>query len=249
MTDSSNSSPKSQFQTASETAYSGAAELWAIEGALKKYNQDLVSKLSQYFKGSSRILEFGAGIGTLARIWSEKTHIKPECLEIDINLQKIVLERGLVCYGDLNDADGIFDGIYTSNVLEHIEHDEEILRQLNDRLKVGGIIAVYVPAFMCLYSSMDLAVGHYRRYGARELCQKLESAGFTVKHQSYSDSIGFLVWWYLKKRGSKGGNELSNHRALSMYDKLIYPLSSFIDFIGFKYLFGKNLLVVAKKEN
>jgi len=247
MTYPSNSAPKAQFQTASETAYSGAAELWAIEGALKKYNHDLVVKLSRYFKDSSRILEFGAGIGTLARIWNEKTHVKPECLEIDVNLKKVVLERGFICYGDLNDAAGVFDGIYTSNVLEHIEHDEVILRQLHDRLKVGGIIAVYVPAFMCLYSGMDLAVGHYRRYGARELCQKLESAGFTVHHQCYSDSIGFLVWWYLKKRGSKSGNELSNHRALFMYDKLIYPISSFIDLIGFKYLFGKNLLVVAKK--
>jgi SAM-dependent methyltransferase len=243
-----NSTPKTQFQTASETAYSGAAELWAIEGALKKYNQDLVAKLSQYFKGSSRILEFGAGIGTLARIWNDKTHVKPECLEIDVKLREVIEERGLLCYGDLAEADGFFDGIYTSNVLEHIEHDEVILRQLHHRLRRGGTIAVYVPAFMCLYSSMDLAVGHYRRYGARELCQKLESAGFTVLHHSYSDSIGFLVWWYLKKRGSKGGNELSNHRALSLYDKFIYPLSSFIDLIGVKYLFGKNLLVVAKKE-
>jgi SAM-dependent methyltransferase len=248
MTSSSNAPPKAQFQTASETAYSGSAELWAIEGALKKYNNDLVAKLSRYFKGFPRILEFGAGIGTLAEIWSDKTHLKPECLEIDSNLREVIRQRGFICYSDLGEIKGFLDGIYTSNVLEHIEDDEIILRQLHHRLRLGGTIAVYVPAFMCLYSNMDLAVGHYRRYDARELCQKLESAGFTILHQSYSDSIGFLVWWYLKKRGSKGGNELSNHRALSMYDKFIYPLSSLIDSIGFQYLFGKNLLVVAKKE-
>ena len=248
MTYSSNRSHKTQFQTASETTYSGATELWAIERALKKYNQDLVAKLSHYFKGSTKILEFGAGIGTLARIWNEKTHIKPECIEVDASLREVIRERGLVCHGDLADVNAIFDGIYTSNGLEHIEHDEAVLRQLYQRLKVNGTIAVYVPAFMCLYSSIDLAVGHYRRYESRELCQKLESAGFTILHKSYSDSIGFIVWWYLKLRGSKSGDELSNHQALSLYDKFIYPISSFIDLIGSKHLFGKNLLVVAKKE-
>jgi hypothetical protein len=241
----SNSSNK--FQTSSETSYSGAAELWAIENALSTYNQKIVSKISGFFTTSSRILEFGAGIGTLARIWGQQTNTKPECLEIDPNLQRIIRDRGLSCYGRLEDIGGLFDGIYTSNVLEHIEDDCFTLSQLYDKLKEGGIIAVYVPAFMALYSNMDLAVGHYRRYRMNELSQKLQNAGFRITYQSYSDSIGFFVWWCLKMRGSNGGDELSNHRALSIYDKYIYPLSSLFDSLGFKYFFGKNLLMVAKK--
>jgi SAM-dependent methyltransferase len=241
------SSAMTNFQNTSDVSYSGAAELWAIEGALKKYNVDLVNKLSYYFHDCLRVLEFGAGIGTLAELWAKKTGVTPQCLEIDPDLRRIIQKRGLICFDKLKNVDGVFDGIYTSNVLEHIEHDGIVLGHLYEKLKDNGVIVVYVPAFMCLYSNMDLAVGHYRRYSAEELCLKLKIAGFQVVLQRYSDSIGFIVWWYLKIRGSQGGSELSNHHALSLYDKFIYPVSAFLDACGMKFLLGKNLMVVAKK--
>jgi len=242
----SKSAPKN-FQTSTDTNYSGSNELWAIEGSLIKYNLDLVNKLSSFFNNRLRVLEFGAGIGTLARLWGIKTGTMPECLEIDQNLNQVIQSRKLICYNSMDDIEGEFDGIYTSNVLEHIENDQVVLDQLYAKLKNGGVIAVYVPAFMCLYSNMDLAVGHYRRYSSSELCNKLKAAGFKVTHRSYSDAIGFFVWWYLKIRGSKVGSELSNHKALAAYDKFVYPISSFLDGLGLKNFIGKNLLVVAKK--
>jgi hypothetical protein len=247
MNDSLSTPSKKKFQTSTDTEYSGAHKLWAIEKSLTQYNISLVKKISSFFKGCPRVLEFGAGIGTLAELWTKKTGSMPECLEIDQNLNKVIERKGLICYSKLEAIKGDFDGIYSSNVLEHIEHDELVLSQLYNKLKIGGVIALYVPAFMCLYSSMDLAVGHYRRYSSIELCEKLERAGFKVIHQSYSDAIGFFVWWFLKIRGSKNGGELSNHTALSLYDKFVYPISAFLDGIGFKFLFGKNLLVVATK--
>lgn len=240
--------PATKFQTNTDTNYSGAAELWAIEDSLAGYNNNLVKKLSSFFDNHHRVLEFGAGIGTLARLWQKKTGMMPECLEIDQNLSQVIRDRGLVCYDNLDEINWEYDGIYTSNVLEHIEHEEIILRQLYEKLKYGGVIAVYVPAFMCLYSNMDLAVGHYRRYRSKELCNLLESVGFKVIHHSYADGVGFFIWLLLKLRGSKGGVELSNHKILAAYDKFIYPFSSFLDGLGIKYLFGKNLMVVAKKN-
>ena len=239
--------PPEGFQNSRDTSYSGEAELWAIEKSLTKYNRDLVSKLSDYFKSCVRVLDFGAGVGTLATLWAKATGIAPECLEIDQNLNKVVQARGFVCYDNLGVIGGVFDGIYTSNVLEHIEEDQVILGQLFGKLKQGGVIAIYVPAFMCLYSSMDIAVGHYRRYSSNDLCGKLQSVGFKVLSLRYSDSLGFFIWWYLKLRGAKSQNQLSNFRMLAIYDKFIYPISRFFDEIGFKYFLGKNLLVVAEK--
>ena len=241
------SNKKTSLQTASDTNYAGVAELWAIEESLKKYNADVVHKLTRFFNNRLRILEFGAGIGTLAELWSNKTGITPECLEIDVDLNRVIQERGFICYENLDDIGGLFDGIYTSNVLEHIEDDGAILGKLYEKLEENGILAVYVPAFMCLYSNMDLAVGHYRRYTAKDLCGKLESSGFEIIHQSYSDGVGFFVWLYLKMRNRHGGGELSNYKMLSIYDKFVYPISCFFDAVGIKRLFGKNLLVIAKK--
>ena len=237
----------SKFQTNTNSKYSGVAELWAIEDSLAGYNRDLVKKLSGFFDNRRNILEFGAGIGTLARLWQKETGTIPECLEIDPNLSQVIRDRGLVCYDNLDEINSKYDGIYTSNVLEHIENESIVLRQLHGQLKYGGIIAIYVPAFMCLYSSMDLAVGHYRRYRAKELCKLLETSGFKVIHHSYADGVGFFIWLFLKLRGSKGGEGLSNHKALAAYDKFIYPVSSFLDRLGIKYLFGKNIMVIAKK--
>ena len=49
---------------------------------------------------------------------------------------------------------------------------------------------ITVPAFMCLWSSEDDAAGHYRRYRLAQLCDLLESQGFTICYRSYF--MGFL---------------------------------------------------------
>jgi len=237
------------LQSDKNTTYSGASELWSIEGALKNYNYNLVGVMTSFFKRTDRILEFGAGIGTLAILWSEQTGVVPECVEIDPNLRKELSKRNIACYANLTELTGCYDGIYTSNVLEHIEDDVSALINLREKLKPESNIAIYVPAFQFLYSKMDSAVGHYRRYGKKELRQKLESAGFNVKHIVYSDSIGFFVWVLLKLMGSEAQDSLSNIDALIRYDKYILPLSKFLDKVGFKYILGKNILAVAKRNH
>ncbi|MBM3590534.1 MAG: class I SAM-dependent methyltransferase [Alphaproteobacteria bacterium] len=67
-------------QTCSKNNYAGTDELWAGEKYLINYNQDLISKLTKNQHKSNDVLEFGAGIGTLANLWLRETGIKPECL-------------------------------------------------------------------------------------------------------------------------------------------------------------------------
>ena len=239
--------PSRNVQTEDRTDYSGVRELWANEKFLINYNHDIVSKVSRHFAGSSDVLEFGAGIGTLSQLWLSKTGVRPECLEIDESLQKIIADRGFHCYGSLDAIAKAYDGIYTSNVLEHIEDDAATLKKLHRLLKPGGILAVYVPAFMLLYSHIDAAVGHYRRYAKKDLLRKLEQAHFKVLEYRYVDSIGFFAWLALKIIGSKQGGGDDLDRNLRIYDKYGYPLSTFLDELVFKHLFGKNLLVIARR--
>ena len=99
-------------------------------------------------------------------------------------------------HGDLASAtaDRRFDAIVLINVLEHIEDDDEALREVRDGLEPDGRTAVLVPAFELLYSRFDAAVGHYRRYRLPELVAKAEGAGLTVQEARYVNSAGFFAW-------------------------------------------------------
>lgn len=229
-------------------SYSGIKELWAIEGSLHRYNNQIIEKILSYLGIGNRILEFGAGIGTLAELWHRKIGVRPDCVEIDENLCIILEGRGFKCYRHLSDAPDNYDGIYLSNVLEHVEADVEALTSLKEKLKKGALIAIYVPAHQFLYSPLDKAVGHYRRYGMRELVRKVESAGFSVEYRSYSDSIGFFMLMVLKVLNKKRSeNAMSNNVLLRIYDRFIFPISNILDCIGFKYIIGKNLFLVARR--
>ena len=237
----------SSLQTEENSNYAGAAELWANEANLPLYNLDIVRKLSNEVDPNARVLEFGAGIASLAQIWVKEKRIKPICLEIDSNLQKIIQERGFECYPSLEGIEDQFDLIYSSNVLEHIEDDQQALLQIYKKLKPGGILALYLPAFQCLYSDFDAAIGHYRRYEKKDLISKLKKANLTIKKCEYADCIGFFAWLTTKIKKNKHNIKQSDERQLKFYDQYIFPVSNALDNFGVKYLFGKNLLAIAQK--
>ena len=139
----SNKSNESTFQSENHLKYGGTASLFATEKFLKNYNNDVVSKLASAFCLNDEILEFGAGVGTLSVLWKVKTGKKPDCLEVDEAQCEILRQRGLSAYSELNDLNKIYDGIYTSNVLEHIENDLDTLSELKKCLKEDGVLAIY----------------------------------------------------------------------------------------------------------
>jgi SAM-dependent methyltransferase len=245
-------------QNETKVDFSGTSELFAIEKNLKNYNRDIIKKITQGFLkatwfsskktfNSEDILEFGAGIGALAVEYASQNGIKPDCIEIDPVQENFLKERGLVCFNSLADLPKKYDAIYTSNVLEHIEYDTDVIKELFHQLKPGGSLAIYVPAFMCLWSEMDELVGHYRRYSKNELRKKVSAAGFKVLSLYYVDSIGFLAWLYLRIKGYKRNDTTVSDKNLKFFDKILYPMSQFLDLCGCRYLFGKSLLLVAIK--
>lgn len=229
---------------AAQIAYAGIEELWATERLLKGYNASIVEKLARYFRHENSVLEFGAGIGTLAALWQQTTGTKPECLEIDAGLGEILRGRSFTCFDSVQAISKQYDYIYSSNVLEHIEDDVAALKHLRTLLKDGAYLAIYVPAFMCLYSAHDVSVGHYRRYGKAELIRKLRLADFKVVHASYADCVGFFVSLAGKYIGYNRDSTLEN---LRVYDKYLYPVSKFLDRMGCRFFFGKNIVIFARK--
>ena len=89
------------MQNFNNTNYSGAGILKNMEKNLYFFNLSIVRMLSKRMGFRKVILDFGAGIGTLAKIWFTENSVKPECLEIDSRFRKILIGRGLVCYQDI----------------------------------------------------------------------------------------------------------------------------------------------------
>jgi len=76
-------------------------------------------------------------------------------------------------------AVGMFD------VLEHIEDDAGLIRQLHDYMEPRGLLYLTVPAFQFLWSAEDAIAGHYRRYNCSTLRNVLVENGFEVLYCSY----------------------------------------------------------------
>lgn len=242
---------KNSLQTDKNTKYAGSSELLSAESNLIRYNRDITNQIIKQTRNCIRVLEFGAGIGTLASEYKGATGIKPECVEIDTIQAELIIDRGFICYSSMDEigAHIQYDAIYTSNVLEHIENDYDAISLLRKHLKPNGVLVIYVPAFMVLFSDLDKSVGHYRRYQKKELIGKVLKNGLTVRECYYVDCIGFLAWLYVKYRGYNSEKHIDNDKKMRVYDSFIYPVSRFFDFIGFRYLFGKNIMLVASNDN
>lgn len=235
---------KTSIQSDVNTKYSGTHLLLKGEEDLKNYNKWIISKFLHNVQVSSqtKVLDFGAGIGTLSKLFFDATGLKPECLEIDPDQRELIKKNGFKSYSMLDEVSKKYDLVFTSNVLEHIEDDVKALLEIKSKLVNSGSLVIFVPAFEVIWTSMDVRVGHHRRYKKESLLRKLESSGYSVKHIRYCDSLGFILSFIFKYVGSKNGEPSSN--SLRLYDRLLLPVSRVMDVLVCGK-FGKNILAIA----
>jgi SAM-dependent methyltransferase len=233
-------------------SYSGITELADAEQGLLNYYSNIVrlivsSELENKAKlDNLRILEFGAGTGFLSELIQDKHGVRVDCLEIDETLIHILRDKGFTTFSDLDSLNEKYDLVFSSNVLEHIDDDAQVLVNLKKNLKSNGVLVTYVPAFPILFSDLDRTVGHYRRYTRKELKSKLLQAGYEIDKIQYVDSLGFPASLLLRFIGYKSRGNIGGLASLRIYDSLIFPMSRFLDALGFKYVIGKNLIVHAR---
>ena len=60
-------------------------------------------------------------------------------------------------------------------------------------LRKDGVLVVTAPAYPCLWSGHDVALGHRRRYVAAGLRRLVESAGYEVERLTYFNTVLFPV--------------------------------------------------------
>ena len=227
-----------------QLTYTGLDVLETLDGATN-YNSLLLDLILDSSGDCSRMLDFGAGIGTFVKLLRNKG-VDVVCVEPDALLANGLVRDGFLAFNDLNEVpDGSFDFIFTLNVLEHVEDDQTSLCRLGAKLRRGGRLLIYVPAFQCLWTSLDERLKHYRRYRRRELERLARCAGLTVWRTRYADALGFFAALGFRLFGNRNGR--LSAEAVNFYDRYIVPLSRSLDFV-FGRLFGKNVYLIASKN-
>jgi SAM-dependent methyltransferase len=150
-----------------------------------------------------RVLEIGSGTGTMTEFLLDRElvlglEVVPEYVdELRTRFaghQNVRIECLDITSTSFDFAALGFDSAVSFNVFEHIPDDVGAMRQVYHALCPGGRLALLVPAHQALYGPFDELIGHQRRYGKRELSEKLRSVGFHVDRVSYSNPLGAFGW-------------------------------------------------------
>jgi len=122
-----------------------------------------------------------------------------------------------------------FDTIICTNVIEHIEDDEQVLRNFREVLKPGGRVVILVPHDPKLYTAVDKTLGHFRRYSRRDLTAKMERAGFKVLSCKGFNRVGGLGW---RISGKIMGKKTLSAGQMTIFE-LLMPLIRVLEKIPF----------------
>ncbi|PPR09819.1 MAG: hypothetical protein CFH41_02202 [Alphaproteobacteria bacterium MarineAlpha11_Bin1] len=234
------------MQNIENTKYSGIEELLNLE-VMTNYNAFIVQQALKYKTEAANVIDFGAGIGTLASIFRENYKIIPLCVEIDATNKTFLSERDFKYVDSLREIPIEADLIFSSNVLEHVEDDLSVLELMQNKIRADGMIYLYLPAKKSLWTNLDERVGHYRRYEIDEIREKCQKVGLEVVEAHYADSVGYFASLFLKLVTYNSDQGVVSVPSLVFYDKWLFPISRIVDALGCKYLFGKNLIVHAKR--
>jgi SAM-dependent methyltransferase len=154
---------------------------------------------------SLQFLDVGCGTGDYTRVLLERGHCVDAIDISDSAIQKAVKRvperlrsrfRAQVGDFSLLGQQARYDGIICSEVLEHVQDDESLLRHLYASLLPRGRLILSVPADPSLWTEDDLFSGHVRRYTREGLVAKLEGAGFEIMNLwSYGFPILRIYSW------------------------------------------------------
>ena len=211
------------------------------------YRAYLGSLCEPHVRGK-RVLEVGAGLGDLGR---QLLQYDPERLTL--------AEPGAECFAELaglavprvevtrsfshelaRERPGYWDTVIYSNVLEHIEDDDDELRTAARLMTPSGCLLIIVPAHPLLYGPIDLRLQHFRRYSRAGFLSLIDRVGlFRVERCFYINKLGVAGWLLNKLLG----RDVQSEALFSIFDRFVLPLSRRLDGLAPRS-FGLSLFAV-----
>jgi glycosyltransferase involved in cell wall biosynthesis len=152
-----------------------------------------------------RVLEIGAGIGTLTNQFIPRetylaSDINPNYLHYlhsyshgkpYLRIQKIDAENP----ADFAGLEGRFDTAILINVLEHLAGRGTALKNLYNSLEPGGRAIVLVPQHPEIYGTLDEVLEHKLRYDPQSFAADVRAAGFEIERLFDFNRFAVPGWW------------------------------------------------------
>jgi len=204
----------------------------------------------------SNILNVGCGSGELSFLLAEMGHtvvsIDPVSEYIDLanrTLEKDYPHLTGKCtfrVGLIEDILEVqkYDCVIATDVLEHIEDDKKMLRDLFKIIRPLGKIFITVPALPSLFGYHDKSLGHFRRYtknSLKQLAERIEPLKIEkIRYFGFfMIPICFLYSKILKKDYpvSQGSNSFLSfilRFVLKVEERVSFPLGTSLVFYGTK---------------
>ena len=174
--------------------------------AAPRYNRWQYSRIAPYL--GRRVCEVGSGIGNISTLILDSA---PDLLLLTDTdpyyraalhhqfegCPNVVVEELTLPDPSAGERFARFelDTVVALNVVEHIADDVGALRSIASMLRGTGRAVILVPALPALFGSLDLALGHQRRYTRTSLTARMQKAGFRVEQTFYFNLTGIVGWW------------------------------------------------------
>lgn len=235
------------------------ADLEAGNFWFRSRNRLIIWALNRYFPDADSFLEIGCGTGfVLSEIENARPQLALYGSDLFITGLKFAAKR--VENAELFQMNALqipFEGEYALvgafDVLEHIEQDELVLKQMFKATKHGGGIILTVPQHPFLWSKADEFSCHVRRYRGREMRGRVERAGFdevkTISFISYL--LPLVIISRLKMRFNKSDynimDELRIGGVMNAIMEKVLDIERGMIKTGCGLPFGSSMLLVARK--
>jgi hypothetical protein len=196
-------------------------------------------------KGEKSLVDIGAGSALFSKELLRQKLVT-DVVAIDTGYEIESESKGGITYRR-STSYSEFTHFLLTDVLEHVENDEEFLTEIVSEADSNSVFFITVPALMSLWSGHDVYLKHFRRYTKLELRQIAEKSGLSVASIRYTYSTVFPLA-YLQRKIAGNDPQDSHLRDNSWLVSLILRIMLLPDrWISF-LPFGVSLFLVATKD-
>lgn len=152
------------------------------------------------------------------------------CVEISrAALSRLVQHGGIAVQATIEALpfpDAVFDLVMAMDIIEHVDDDEPVFRELARVIRPGGTLVLSSPLHPNRWTSFDDVVGHLRRYQPQELLAQLARHGLTLERsaiygmQPRSRMLSRMGAWWLTRR---------REQAMRWYNRVLMPMGLFFE--------------------
>lgn len=152
------------------------------------------------------------------------------CIEISrAALSRLVQHGGIVAQATaeaLPFPDAVFELVMAMDIIEHVDDDESVFRELARVIRPGGTLVLSSPLHPNRWTSFDDVVGHLRRYQPQELLAQLARHGLTLERsaiygmQPRSRMLSRMGAWWLTRR---------REQAMRWYNRVLMPMGVYFE--------------------